>query len=180
MSTTTEGELEETDKTEQRTILLAGEIDVGSYTEMLKALLELNKTEGPIRLVLNSVGGETSQGFAIYELIKNSKNPVSIYGMGQVMSIAAAIIQAGHERFMSPLCRFMIHNGSVTYEKPVEITKLKSQIKDAYLDTEIYYDILCERSKLPRNKVKQMCDAERYLTAQQCLDLGFIDAIKTI
>lgn len=168
------------EKIESRTILLTGEITHQSYAQTASAILDLNKEDGPIRLVLNSGGGEVSQGFAIYELIKNSRNPVSVYGMGQVMSIAAAIIQGGAERFMSPYCRFMIHNGTVTYEKPVEISKFKSQLKDMHLDSEIYYDILCERSKLPRSKVKSMCDAERYLTAQQCLELGFIDGIRII
>lgn len=163
---------------ETRTFFLTGEITNESYQHVAHCLLELNQEEGDITMVLNSGGGEVSQGFAIYELIKNSANPVTVYGMGQVMSIASAIIQAGEKRYMSPLCRFMIHNGTITFPGPIEVGKFRSQLKDMHLDSEIYYDILCERSKLPRSKVKQMCDAERYMNAQQCLQMGFIDDIE--
>ena len=161
-----------------RVISLTGPIGSESYQHVLSSLHAMNTSHGPIKLLLNSPGGEVAQGFAIYELIKNSPSPVDIYGMGQVMSIAAIILQAGAKRYLSPLARFMIHNGSVSYDKPVDIDKFKSQIKDIQMDAEIYYDLLEKRSNLSRKRIKQMCYAEKYLTAQQCLEMGLIDGVK--
>lgn len=161
-----------------RTIFLTGEITIQSYQQVATALTTLNQEDGDIKLVLNSVGGEVPAGYAIYEMISTNKNPVYVYGIGQVMSIASAILQGGYKRYMSPLCRFMVHNGSVTYEN-VDVDKLNSQLEDLALDTEAYYKILQSRSNLSKKSVKQMCDQERYLTAHQCLGFGLIDAIRT-
>lgn len=161
-----------------RTIFLTGEITINTYSQVAVALESLNQTEGEIKLVLNSVGGEVPAGYAIYEMIQSSPNPVVVYGIGQVMSIASAILQSGHKRYMSPLCRFMIHNGSVSYEN-VDVDKLKMQMYDLALDTEAYYNILRSRSNLSIKQIKQWCDREQYMTAKECLKVGFIDGIKT-
>jgi ATP-dependent Clp protease protease subunit len=161
----------------QRRIFLTGVITPASYNHVASALTTLNQTKGWIDLILNSTGGEVAQGYAIYELIKHSKNKVRVYGIGQVMSIASAIIQGGHKRYMSPYCRFMIHNGTISYED-MDVGKLASHVKDIMLDTDVYYQILCEKSGLNRSTIKRMCDQEKYMTAQECLEMGLIDAIK--
>lgn len=162
----------------KRIITITGEITINTYQHVASCISALSLTDEPIEVVLNSVGGEVSQGFAIYELLKHTPNHVEIHGIGQVMSIASIILQAADWRVMTPLCRFMVHNGSITFDKSVDIDKFRSQLNDIKMDSEIYYDLLQERAKISRKKIKQMCYAEKYLSAKQCLEMGLIDEVR--
>lgn len=161
-----------------RMFTITGDINANTYHHVFSALHALNHDTGPIKVVLNSPGGEVQQGFAIYELLKSSENPVHIYGIGHVMSIASIILQAGEKRYMTPYCRFMVHNGSVSYDKPMDVDKIKAHMKDIKMDADIYYDLLGSRSSITRSHIVQMCNRERYLSAQQCLEAGLIDGIE--
>jgi ATP-dependent Clp protease protease subunit len=165
---------------DKRIVTITGEITANTYQHVVSCVSALNMMDEEYTVILNSVGGEVSQGFAIYEILKDSPNHVTVHGVGQVMSIASIILQAGDIRLMTPLCRFMVHNGSITFDKAVDIDKFKSQLKDVQMDSEIYYDLLGERAKISRKKIKDMCFAERYLSAKQCLEMGFIDEIRPL
>jgi len=158
---------------------ITGEVSQSTYERTVVALAALNRSGAEtINLILNSTGGDSSQGFAIYELIKSNPIPVDVYCVGQVMSIAATILQGGRKRYMSPMCRFMIHNGTVMYDRPIEIPKLRSQMRDMHMDSEQYIDILAERASVSKAKVKSKVSDETYLSAADTVKFGFADEVK--
>jgi len=162
---------------EKRVISITGQITTGTYQHVLSCLSALTQSGDVITVVLNSMGGDVSQGFAIHELIKHCPNPVIVHAIGEVMSIAPVILQAGHHRIMAPMCRFMIHNGTVEMGGIMDLDKMHNLAKSTKSDSEIYYAILAEKSGLSRSKIKKMCLEETYFNAEQCLKMGLIDEI---
>lgn len=162
---------------EKRVISITGEITANTYQHVLSCMSALTLTKEPITILLNSMGGDVSQGFAIHELIKHCPNPVIVHAIGEVMSIAPIILQAGHHRIMTPLCRFMIHNGTVGYGDSMDLDKLHNMAKNTAMDSEIYYQMLMEKSNVSKAKIKKMCLEETYYTAEQCLEMEFIDEV---
>lgn len=65
----------------------------------------------PIKLYINSPGGNTYEGFAIIDAIQLSKTPVYTYNVGICASSGFLIFIAGHQRFTFPHATFLLHDG---------------------------------------------------------------------
>ena len=66
----------------------------------------------PIRLYINSPGGDIVEGFSLVGAIETSKTPVYTINVGQWSSMAFLIGIAGHRRFSLPYMTFLMHDGS--------------------------------------------------------------------
>jgi ATP-dependent Clp protease protease subunit len=76
-----------------RTIILSGQVNKDLAERTIRQLLLLDsENDNPIRLFIDSPGGDADAGFAIFDMIRYVKSPVWAIGMGLVAS-AAAIIQ---------------------------------------------------------------------------------------
>jgi ATP-dependent Clp protease protease subunit len=95
-----------------RTILLSGEVKKELAERTIRQLLLLeDENEEPIRIFIDSPGGDADAGFAIFDMIRFVRPPVWTIGMGLVAS-AAAIIQlaAPKERRVGlPNSHYLIH-----------------------------------------------------------------------
>jgi ATP-dependent Clp protease protease subunit len=161
-----------------RTIYIVGIVDAMLAYLALAALEKLDSTKGEIRIVLNSFGGEEANGYAIYDAIMRCRNKVSINCYGATYSIAAVILQAGDERWMSPNTDLLIHNGTVgTGGEEIEqdtILEMADRIKQS---NGRYYAILAARSGQPLDRIEGWCKSEKFINAEECLRLGFADGI---
>lgn len=95
-----------------RTILLSGEIKKELAEKTIRQLLLLEAMgDEPLRIFIDSPGGDADAGYAIFDMIRFIKPPVWTIGMGLVAS-AAAIIQlaAPKERRVGlPNSHYLIH-----------------------------------------------------------------------
>ncbi|MDR1929957.1 MAG: ATP-dependent Clp protease proteolytic subunit [Treponema sp.] len=95
-----------------RTVLLSGEVKKDLAERTIRQLLLLeDEGDEPIRIFIDSPGGDADAGFAIFDMIRFIKPPVWTIGMGLVAS-AAAIIQlaAPRERRAGlPNSHYLIH-----------------------------------------------------------------------
>jgi ATP-dependent Clp protease protease subunit len=95
-----------------RTILLSGEIKKDLAERTIRQLLLLeDENDEPIKIFIDSPGGDADAGFAVFDMIRFVKPPVWTIGMGLVAS-AAAIIQlaAPKERRVGlPNSHYLIH-----------------------------------------------------------------------
>lgn len=163
------------DNTESRTIYIVGEINPEMARQTMIALEKIDVVDGPIRIVLNSEGGDEQDGYAIYDAIMQCRNLVMIEGFGSVMSIAAAIFQAGDVRQLAPNAMFMIHHGSVSpVTEQDTVLEMAEQIKK---DNERYYNILSSNSGQPHQELEEWCRAETYFTAEEAVAVGFADSV---
>jgi ATP-dependent Clp protease protease subunit len=95
-----------------RTILLSGEIRKELAERTIRQLLLLEDMgDDPIRIFIDSPGGDADAGYAIFDMIRFVKPPVWIIGMGLVASAAAIILLASpkERRVGLPNSHYLIH-----------------------------------------------------------------------
>jgi ATP-dependent Clp protease protease subunit len=95
-----------------RTIILSGEINKDLSEKTIRQLLLLeDMSDEPIRIFIDSPGGDADAGFAIFDMIRFVKPEIWTIGMGLVAS-AAAIIQLAapkERRIGLPNSHYLIH-----------------------------------------------------------------------
>jgi ATP-dependent Clp protease protease subunit len=123
-----------------------GDIDCIEVNEIIQDIYEINdedakkQTVEPIKLIINSFGGEVFSGLALIDVIDNSQTPIHTICHGTAMSMALIIYAAGHHRIASKYSTFMYHeaayelNGKVAFHKQeLKETERIDKICDAYL-----------------------------------------------
>lgn len=138
---------------------------------------ELRQMKGDLTVHINSPGGDVFAGVAIYNALKDySKGKVVVKVDGLAASIASVVAMAGDEIIMSPGSMMMIHNPwSVGIGSSDELRKAADtldQIKDSILP------IYTERSGMSEDEVKDLMDAETWMTAEKAVELGFADTVQ--
>ena len=96
-------------------ITLFGSIDEELSYTIITQLLYLDSLESkePIKLYINSGGGQIYAGNAIHDCIQNMSRKVDTIGMGMVASMGAFLLCSGTgERKCLPNTRIMIHGAS--------------------------------------------------------------------
>lgn len=76
-------------------------------------LLE-HRSQEPIVIHMQSIGGEWADGMAIYDSIILCKSYVTIISYGQAESMSSLILQAADNRLLTPNSYFMVHYGSTS------------------------------------------------------------------
>lgn len=165
---------------------LFGAVDEDMFERTFNCLHYLNQSVCKITLYLNTSGGSVSYAKAIYDLIKNSANFVSIVCVGEVFSAGTLILMAGDERYMSENSLLMLHTGEESYpsDKPRNIDSLYNQNR---IDEEFMYEIYLERMNDKKRKdkkklieideVKELLVNDTYINAKKALQLGLITNI---
>ena len=130
----------------QRTIMLAGEISRESAQQVISKLLLLsaeNPTE-PIKLFINSPGGDADAGFAMFDVIRYVPAPVEIITAGLAASAGVIVLLASprDKRSALPNARFLIHQPSTGVQgaasdiqiEASEILKIRERINKLIAD----------------------------------------------
>ncbi len=101
---------------EQRTIMLAGEISRESAQRVISQLLLLAEEDPkePVKLFINSQGGDADAGYAIFDIVRFVEVPVKMVAAGLAASAAVIVLLASPKalRFGLPNARFLIHQPS--------------------------------------------------------------------
>lgn len=167
----------------KRTIRLFGEIDTAASDAFFEEFSKLDavRTGTLITILLNSPGGDEDEGWAIYDAIRNSRNPVRIIVYGQAFSMAAAIFQAADigQRLMTRHSSFMMHPGWRDYEEAVHMAKVIAEGKWAEVANAKYLDVIADRTgdKSTFDEVEKAFLKETIFTSDAAVGRGFADAI---
>ena len=137
--------------------------------------------EKPITIMLNTLGGYVSHGFAIYDAIMSCKNQTRIIAYGQVMSMGSVIFQAADTRIMMPRSIMMIHYGLSSLSESHAPTVYKwadeNKRQDKIVD-KIYLNAI--RKKHPRFTTKKLNDwlmADTFFNPKEAIYWGLADEI---
>ena len=96
--------------------------------DLVKMIIRCNRVDKdkpveertPIKIMINSGGGDVQVMMTIIEAIKISKTPVYTVCFSSAMSAAAEILAAGHKRYALPGTCVMVHSGSCSYGGTME------------------------------------------------------------
>jgi len=163
---------------ESRTILLADEIGRELAEDVVARLLLLDQEqEAPIYLYLNSPGGEVDGGFAIYDMARFIKSPVTCICTGLTASAAVIVLLAAQKsrRLSLPSSRFLIHQpsggvrGSTTdiQIEADEILKIRGRINK----------LIAEETGQPLEKVERDTHRNFWMDAAQAKEYGLISRV---
>lgn len=161
----------------RRTIYIMGEVAFELAYRFIPAIKMLDETEGDIKVIINSVGGDEASGYAMFDAIMMTKNKVIAEGYGQVSSIASAIFQAADERLMAPGCELMIHNGSIGVEEEIKQDHIMELADSIRRGNKRYHTILSDNSHYTMEKIQELCKQDTYLTAKEAVEAGLADGI---
>lgn len=129
-----------------------------------------------VTVYINSPGGDVFAGAELYTALReHTQGKVTVKVTGIAASAASLVAMAGDEVLMSPVAYMMIHNpwsmatgNSTDHRKEADVL---DEITEGLLAA---YTAKTGRS---RDEIAAMLDAETYMSAQKCVDLGFADGI---
>ncbi|RKP53032.1 ATP-dependent Clp endopeptidase proteolytic subunit ClpP [Cohnella endophytica] len=164
-----------------RIIFLGTAIDEQVSNSVVAQLLFL-AAEDPdkeISLYINSPGGSTTAGFAIYDTMEFIKPPVHTICMGMAASFGSFLLQAGAKgkRFALPNSEIMIHQPSGGAQgQASDIAISARRILEL---REKIVRITSERTGQPPDKVAKDIDRDYFMTAEEAKEYGLIDQVIT-
>lgn len=140
-------------------------------------LAELNDVT-EINLHINSLGGDVIEGIAMFNLLKQHPAKVNVYVDGFACSIASVIAMAGDTVYMPKNSMMMIHN-CWTYAggNSKELRKTADDL-DKIMEASI--ESYLSKININRKELVELLDAETYLTAEECYNMGFADVLMPI
>ncbi|MGZ0041145.1 ATP-dependent Clp endopeptidase proteolytic subunit ClpP [Paenibacillus polymyxa] len=164
-----------------RIVFVGAAIDDQLANNIIAQLLFL-AAEDPkkeIYMYINSPGGSTSAGFAIYDTMQYIKPDVHTICTGFAASFGAILLLAGAKgkRSALPNSEIMIHQphgGAQGQASDIAISA-----KRILLTREKANRITAERTGQPLEKVEKDMDRDFYMSAQEALDYGIIDQVIT-
>ncbi len=128
-----------------------------------------------INVHINSLGGSTFQGLAIYNLLKQHKATINTYIDGIAASSASIIAMAGDRIYIPKTSLIMIHN-CWTYAIG-NAKELRKTAEDMDKIAEAYKAAYLSKIKITEEELNKLLDEETYLTADECIEKGFADEI---
>ncbi len=163
----------------ERIIFLGTEIDdeVANSIVAQLLLLDSENSEKDIMLYINSPGGVITAGMAIYDTMNLIKSDVSTICLGEAASMGAFLLSAGTKgkRMALPSARIMIHQPLGGAQG--QATDIELEAKEILRMKDMLIGIMAENSGQPFDKVKEDCERDHYLSAQEAMNYGLIDKV---
>jgi len=163
----------------ERIIFLGGPVEDDIANLIIAQLLFLDSEdpEKEISLYINSPGGVITSGLAIYDTMRYVRAPVSTICTGIAMSMGAVLLAAGApgRRFALPHSRIMIHQGSGGFRGNTPDVFI--QVKEMEQLVRTTQEILAAHTGQPMDKVVKDTDRDLFLSPEQAVEYGIIDAV---
>ena len=156
-------------------------IDLGE-TSSLSIVKDIQALDvDTISVHINSMGGYTNEGLAIYNVLKNHSAKVNTIVDGFACSAASIIFMAGDMRTMNSASVLMIHNawadaqgnGAQLREQADMLDKISQAAGNAYM----------ERVNISRNQLDAMLDGDSHegtwILPDDAVKMGFATAVSS-
>ena len=163
----------------ERIIFLGTQVDDDIANKLCAQILLLS-AEDPnrdISLYINSPGGSVSAGLAIYDTMQFAECDIATYGMGLAASMGQFLLTAGEKgkRYALPHTRVMMHQPSAGIGgSAADIAIMAEQF--TYTKKELN-ELQALHTGKSVEQVTADADRDRWFTAQQALEYGFVDHV---
>ncbi len=146
-------------------------ISAKAFSDELKKIPD---TVNTINVRINSPGGDVFDGIAIYNRLKQHKAKKVVYIDGLAASIASIIAEAGDEIKMGEGALYMVHlPWTLAYGNRMELDNTVNRLMDI---EEQMIGIYAKRSGLDRSEIKALLEAETWMSTEEAISKGFVDA----
>jgi ATP-dependent Clp protease protease subunit len=163
----------------ERIVFLGSQVD-DDIANRICAQLLLLAAEDPARdinLYINSPGGSVTAGMAIFDTMELIECDVATWAMGLAASMGQVLLTAGAKgkRYTLPHARILMHQGSAGLGGTA--SDIKIQADQWNLSKKELNAITAERTGKAPEQIERDGDRDRWFTAQEALDYGFVDHI---
>lgn len=133
----------------------------------------------PLTMVLNTPGGDCSEGFAVIDLMESSRIPVATLGVGEIASMGVLMLSAGHPgmRTITKNTQIMAHQfDAIVSGKHHELIATAKAFE--HLEQRFIKHFL-RHSKMTEKQIRSVLfsPTDRYLTPDECLAYGLVDRV---
>ena len=163
----------------ERIIFLGQPVD-DTIANQICAQLLLLAAEEPARdinLYINSPGGSVTAGMAIFDTMQFVDCDIATYAMGLAASMGQFLLSAGTrgKRYALPHARILMHQpsagiGGTASDSAIQAEQFKlTKVEMAQL--------ISEHTGQPVEQIQADSERDRWFTAQQALEYGFVDHV---
>lgn len=162
-----------------REIECYGPINMEMAVNMCKQLryLERESAEEPIKIYINSNGGEVHQGLLIYDTMRSIECPIHTVCTGAAYSMAATIFSTGDTRSLYENSQVMIHDPSVGIQDRLNPEQMEHYLRDLKKVRKQAIDILKENTGQKESVLLNKLKKDTYFKGQEAVDFGLADAV---
>ena len=141
--------------------------------------LEAQDPDKDIQFYINSPGGSITAGMAIYDTMQYIKCDVSTIAIGMAASMAAFLLSSGAKgkRLALPNTEIMIHQPSAGTQG--QVTDMAIHLRRIEKIKDRMNTILAENTGKSVEVVREACERDNFMSAQEALDFGIIDKVIT-
>ncbi len=158
-------------------------VDPDANIEAITNLMLMMVAQGdePIKLLVDSPGGDIQAGLIFCDFMRNL--PVPVYTIGlTAYSMGAVVLACGEKghRYMFPHGRAMIHQPSISLDRNTPISEADNYVRNARRVETILVDLLmeCGVTKTTEELRKDL-QADFWMDAQETISYGLADNIAT-
>ncbi|MCS4308720.1 ATP-dependent Clp protease protease subunit [Rheinheimera pacifica] len=165
----------------ERVIFLTGQVEDHMANLIVAQLLflESENPEKDIYIYINSPGGSVTAGLSIYDTMRYIKPDIATVCVGQAASMGAFLLSGGTKgkRYCLPNARVMIHQPLGGFQG--QATDFEIHAREILSIKEKLNRLMAEHCDQSYEKVCKDTERDNFLSAQQALDYGLVDAILT-
>jgi ATP-dependent Clp protease, protease subunit len=132
-----------------------------------------------IWLYINSPGGSVTAGMAIFDVMQWIPNDVATVAMGMAASMGQFLLSAGEpgKRYATPHARVMMHQPSGGIGGTA--SDIKIQAEQLLHIKKQMAELIARHTGQSVDQIEQDSDRDRWFTAEEAKDYGFVDQVIT-
>jgi ATP-dependent Clp protease, protease subunit len=140
-------------------------------------LLAAEDPDKDIYLYINSPGGSVTAGMAIFDTMQWVKPDVATVAMGLAASMGQFLLSAGTpgKRYATPHARIMMHQPSGGIGGTASDVKIQAE-QMLHIKRQMA-GLIAEHTGQPLDQIEKDSDRDRWFTAEQAKEYGFIDHV---
>ena len=163
----------------ERIIFLGTPINDQVANVIVAQLLFLNSQDPDkdINLYINSPGGHITSGLAIFDTMRMITAPVSTIAVGMAASMGTILLTAGAKGK-----RYSLPNATIHLHQPLggvqgQAADIEIEAREILRMRDLLNGILRDTTKMTDEQIAKYTDRNTFLTAQQAVEVGLIDAV---
>ncbi|WP_193336175.1 head maturation protease, ClpP-related [Devosia beringensis] len=129
----------------------------------------------PVEVQINSPGGDMFEGIAVYNVLREHPQPVTIKVMGMAASAASVIAMAGDTIEIGAASFIMIHNCWVLAMGNRHDMRETAEFLEPF--DQAMVDVYAQRTGGDAKKIAEWMDDETFMSGSMAIERGFADAL---
>ena len=170
------------DQVTQKTmnVLTKAIVDINEHDTYLGKLYSIHGIDyspSPIKIYIDSYGGQVYQCFGLLGVMEKSQTPIHTIVTGAAMSCAFMILISGHKRFGYSLSTPLYHQVSTGFFGKVQ--DMEEQLKETKRLQKKIEEITLQKTRITGQELKKILKkkVDWYMDADEALKLGVIDEV---